>query len=114
MKQIISVNSSILSDAGGPCVCDSTPDDPICITNIDYNMCKQELRRDYVVATSCIALIATFTMGLFANMPLGLAPGLGVNAYFAYSQVGFNVRLKHIHLGGRKADQAGYRTHHLQ
>jgi AGZA family xanthine/uracil permease-like MFS transporter len=30
-------------------------------------------------------------MGLFANMPLGLAPGLGVNAYFAYSQVGFNV-----------------------
>lgn len=30
-------------------------------------------------------------MGLFANLPLGLAPGLGVNAYFAYSQVGFNV-----------------------
>ena len=32
-------------------------------------------------------------MGLFANLPLGLAPGLGVNAYFAYSQVGFNVSI---------------------
>jgi len=85
-----------LSDAGGPCVCESTADDPICISNLDYNLCKQELRRDYVVATSCIALIATFTMGLFANLPLGLAPGLGVNAYFAYSQVGFNVSSLHF------------------
>ncbi|WWD18261.1 hypothetical protein CI109_102711 [Kwoniella shandongensis] len=29
-------------------------------------------------------------MGALANLPLGLAPGLGVNAFFAYSQVGFN------------------------
>lgn len=29
-------------------------------------------------------------MGAFANLPLGLAPGLGVNAFFAYSQVGVN------------------------
>ena len=29
-------------------------------------------------------------MGSLANLPLGLAPGLGVNAFFAYSQVGFN------------------------
>ena len=40
-------------------------------------MCKNELRRDYIVATSAIALISTFLMGLFANLPLGLAPGLG-------------------------------------
>lgn len=58
-------------------MCDSTPSDPICATNLDYNMCKNELRRDYIVATSAIALISTFLMGLFANLPLGLAPGLG-------------------------------------
>ena len=28
-------------------------------------------------------------MGLFANMPLALAPGMGINAYFAFSVVGF-------------------------
>ncbi|WWC63731.1 uncharacterized protein I303_106336 [Kwoniella dejecticola CBS 10117] len=90
MLYIISVNASILSDSGGPCVCEGTADDPICATNTDYALCKNELRRDYVTATSSISLIATFLMGLLANMPLGLAPGLGVNAYFAYSQVGFN------------------------
>lgn len=58
-------------------MCASTPDDPICETNIDYNLCINELKRDYVTSTSAISLIATFLMGLLANMPLGLAPGLG-------------------------------------
>lgn len=29
-------------------------------------------------------------MGTFANLPVGLAPGLGLNAYFTYSVVGLN------------------------
>lgn len=29
-------------------------------------------------------------MGLFANMPIGLAPGMGLNAYFAYTVVGYH------------------------
>jgi AGZA family xanthine/uracil permease-like MFS transporter len=29
-------------------------------------------------------------MGLFANMPIALAPGMGLNAYFAYTVVGFH------------------------
>jgi len=91
MLYIISVNSSVLSDSGGPCICENpAADDPICAANLAYNLCKNELRRDYVTSTSAISLIATFLMGLLANMPLGLAPGLGVNAFFAYSQVGFN------------------------
>ncbi len=28
-------------------------------------------------------------MGAFANMPIGVAPAMGVNAYFTYSVVGF-------------------------
>ena len=55
-----------------------------------YATCKEEVRQDYVTATSAISFIATFLMGLFANLPLGLAPGLGVNAYFAYTVVGFD------------------------
>lgn len=79
----------MLSDSGGPCVCND-PADPTCAANEEYNLCKADLKRDYVIATACISLISTFLMGLFGNLPLGLAPGLGVNAYFAYSQVGFN------------------------
>lgn len=29
-------------------------------------------------------------MGAFANLPVGLAPGLCLNAYFTYSIVGIN------------------------
>lgn len=29
-------------------------------------------------------------MGTFANLPLALAPGMGTNAYFAYTVVGFH------------------------
>jgi adenine/guanine/hypoxanthine permease len=29
-------------------------------------------------------------MGLFANMPIALAPGMGLNAYFTYTVVGFH------------------------
>lgn len=53
-----------------------------------YALCKEQVRQDYVTATSAISFISTFLMGLFANLPLGLAPGLGVNAYFAFTVVG--------------------------
>lgn len=35
-------------------------------------------------------MIASFAMGIFANLPLGLAPAMGSNAYVAYNLVGFN------------------------
>lgn len=65
------------SDTGGPCVCRGGPSDPTCNNNTEYSLCQNELRRDYVTSTSAIALISTFMMGALANMPLGLAPGLG-------------------------------------
>lgn len=40
------------------------------------------------VATCLGAGIATIAMGLFANYPLALAPGMGLNAYFAFVVVG--------------------------
>ena len=40
------------------------------------------------VGTCLAAAIACFFMGLFANWPVALAPGMGLNAYFTYVVVG--------------------------
>ena len=40
------------------------------------------------VGTCLAASIACFTMGFVANWPVGLAPGMGLNAFFTYSVVG--------------------------
>ena len=40
-----------------------------------------------LMATAIAAFIGTITMALLANYPFALAPGLGLNAYFAYTVV---------------------------
>ncbi|KAJ8111564.1 hypothetical protein ONZ43_g5591 [Nemania bipapillata] len=90
MAYILAVNASILSDTGGTCVCSGTADDPLCNVDESYLLCVAEVKRDLVTATAAISAIASFCMGLFANLPVGLAPGLGLNAYFAYNVVGFH------------------------
>ena len=40
------------------------------------------------VATCLAAAIACLFMGLYANWPIGLAPGMGLNAFFTYTIVG--------------------------
>jgi AGZA family xanthine/uracil permease-like MFS transporter len=62
MAYIIFVNPSILGDAGMP--------------------------KDAVfVATCLIAALGTTVMALYANYPIAMAPGMGLNAYFAYAVV---------------------------
>ena len=39
------------------------------------------------VATCLTAAIGSFLMGLYANYPIALAPGMGLNAYFAFTVV---------------------------
>ena len=39
---------------------------------------------DIAVATALAAGLATLLMGLWANYPFALAPGMGLNAFFAY------------------------------
>ncbi|KAK2628655.1 hypothetical protein QTJ16_001758 [Diplocarpon rosae] len=98
MAYIISVNASIVAASGGTCVCEpnnTTPSDTHCV-NINnpstaaYNSCKQEINRDLVTATAAVSCLTSFCMGLFANMPIALAPGMGLNAYFTYQVVGPN------------------------
>jgi adenine/guanine/hypoxanthine permease len=62
MVYIVFVNPSILAKAG-----------------MDYGA--------VFVATCLAAAIATFIMGLYANYPIALAPGMGLNAFFAFTLV---------------------------
>ena len=60
MAYIVVVNPQILSQAGMPA--------------------------DGVVFATCLAsAVATLVMGLYANYPIALAPGMSLNAYFTYS-----------------------------
>nr|WP_315216614.1 NCS2 family permease [uncultured Duganella sp.] len=62
MAYIIFVNPAILGDAGLP--------------------------KDSVFVATCLAAaLGTLIMGLYANYPIGMAPGMGLNAYFAYAVV---------------------------
>ncbi|EAU30286.1 hypothetical protein ATEG_09149 [Aspergillus terreus NIH2624] len=90
MAYIISVNSTITSESGGTCVCPPEDLNNHCNTNTEYLLCVQEIKRDLVTATAAIAAFATFFLGLLANLPVALAPGMGLNAYFAYTVVGYH------------------------
>ena len=90
MAYIISVNANIVSLTGGTCVCPRTREDVACTNDTNYALCVQEVQRDLVTATAAIAALASFCMGLFANMPIALAPGMGLNAYFTYTVVGYH------------------------
>lgn len=58
--------------------------------NPGYEACLQQTRQDLVVATAAASLIGSAIMGFWANLPLALAPGMGMNAYFAYTLVGYH------------------------
>ncbi|CAI9261667.1 unnamed protein product [Lactuca saligna] len=115
MAYILAVNASILSDSGGPCsvsdcidLCSDSsvavsnctgpnlrviqPDDTCKFSPVNpgYTECLGRVRKDLIVATVASSLIGCVIMGTFANLPLALAPGMGANAYFAYTVVGFH------------------------
>ncbi|KAF1994617.1 hypothetical protein P154DRAFT_475754 [Amniculicola lignicola CBS 123094] len=89
MAYIIAVNASILADSGGNCIC-KDPKDVTCSTDPDYAACVQGLNRSLITATAAIAGFSSFLFGFLTNMPVCLAPGMGLNAYFAYQVVGYH------------------------
>ncbi|GFQ05328.1 adenine/guanine permease azg1, partial [Phtheirospermum japonicum] len=58
--------------------------------NPGYVACLEKTRRDLIVATAAASLIGCVIMGVLANLPFAMAPGMGANAYFAYTVVGFH------------------------
>lgn len=89
MAYIIAVNASVLSQTGGTCEC-NLADKFQCDTISDFVDCKEEVRRDLITATAALAGLSTLSFGLFTNLPVALAPGMGLNAYFAFQVVGYN------------------------
>ena len=52
-------------------------------------MSKTGMPFDGLFLATCIgAAVATILMGLYANWPVGLAPGMGLNAFFTFTVVG--------------------------
>ena len=49
---------------------------------------QTDVKRDLITATAGISCVASFLMGVAANLPVAAAPGMGLNAYFAYNVVG--------------------------
>ncbi|KAL2670790.1 hypothetical protein Neosp_014592 [[Neocosmospora] mangrovei] len=49
-----------------------------------------DVRRDLVTATAAVAGMASFMFGLLTNLPVAIAPGMGLNAYFTFQVVGYN------------------------
>ncbi|KAJ0978411.1 hypothetical protein J5N97_013885 [Dioscorea zingiberensis] len=94
MAYILAVNASILSDSGATCsISDCHNPSPSCKfppVDAGYSSCLDRVRRDLIVATAASSIIGSLIMGAFANLPLALAPGMGTNAYFAYTVVGFH------------------------
>lgn len=99
MAYIIFVNATILADSGGTCsISDCTAAAgaqtaaPDCMfkPNEGYQKCLSKLKSDLIVGTALSSMVGSLAMGFLANLPLGLAPGMGANAYLAYNLVGFH------------------------
>ncbi|KAG5946046.1 hypothetical protein E4U53_006649 [Claviceps sorghi] len=89
MAYIISVNASLLSQTGGPCICDLAVKND-CDSIPEFKSCKEAVRRDLITATAAVSGMASLVFGLATNLPVALAPGMGLNAYFAFQVVGVN------------------------
>ncbi|MEL7035393.1 MAG: NCS2 family permease [Cyanobacteria bacterium J06592_8] len=60
---------------------------PIILSDAIYINQSGDLFSQLVVATGISAAIGTLTMALLANYPFAQAPGMGLNAFFAYTVV---------------------------
>nr|WP_083888281.1 NCS2 family permease [Pleurocapsa sp. PCC 7327] len=60
---------------------------PTILSNAIFLKQPQDLFSELVIATAISSAIATLMMGLMANYPFVLAPGMGLNVFFAFSVV---------------------------
>lgn len=60
---------------------------PFILSEAIFLQTSGDLFGELVVATALASALATLVMGLYAKYPFALAPGMGLNAYFAFSVV---------------------------
>ncbi|KAJ2477327.1 hypothetical protein IWW56_004397 [Coemansia sp. RSA 2131] len=90
MSYIISTSALILTDTGGTCDCDREEFGPTCDSDPAYTTCLQTIKMDMITATCTVSCITSVLMGVLANLPIALAPGMGLIAYFTYTVVGYH------------------------
>jgi len=94
---ILPVNAGILSDTGATCKpykdCTAAgfalAGDACKFFDPGYADCVTKCKQQLISATSIAAMLACILMGVIANVPFSLAPGMGINAYFTYTIVGY-------------------------
>ncbi|PNG99304.1 Adenine/guanine permease AZG1, partial [Tetrabaena socialis] len=97
MAYILAVNGNIVADTGGACTvndCANNTGVPFCMFmgapfDLGYLECRERAKRSMVTATAVASFVSCVLMGAFANLPFGIAPGMGINAFFTYTVVGF-------------------------
>ncbi|AFY62521.1 NCS2 family permease [Synechococcus sp. PCC 6312] len=60
---------------------------PQILSNAIFLKSPPDLTSELVIATALSAAVGTLVMGLLANYPFALAPGMGLNAFFAFTVV---------------------------
>lgn len=91
---ILAVNAGIVAQTGGPCI-----EDGKCMVGVppqfqddDYAgcaACVQSVQRSIICATAAACVISHFLMGVVGNLPFAICPGMGLNAFFAFTVVGY-------------------------
>lgn len=72
--------ASLIAETGATCDLVAADD--------EYAQCKQQVQRELITSVGLASAASTLLMGLWANLPFLLAPGIGAGAYFTYSVVG--------------------------
>lgn len=95
---VLALNPQIIGSTGGTCNAKELCTDvqyqvqgESCLFTTDNpaaGQCLETFKMSLTTATAIASLVSCFIIGFFANLPMGLAPGIGINVYFAYQVVG--------------------------
>lgn len=95
---VLALNPQIIGSTGGTCDAKTLCSDlefqvqgDSCLfttDNPEAGQCLETFKMSLTTATAIASLVSCFIIGFFANLPMGLAPGIGINVYFAYQVVG--------------------------
>ena len=95
---VLALNPQIIGSTGGTCNAEELCSEveykvqgDSCLFTTDNpaaGQCLETFKMSLTTATAIASLVSCFIIGFFANLPMGLAPGIGINVYFAYQVVG--------------------------
>eukprot|EP00887_Chlorella_sp_A99_P002223 scaffold21.g2223.t1 len=76
---------------GGPCISQGAckVGTPPAFQSPACQSCVEDVRLSLISATAAACIISHFLMAVVGNLPLAVCPAMGLNAYFAYTVVGY-------------------------